>query len=81
MRTMNWLSLEKVWKMAGRKDQMKVRFNDWDFSIRYFTIHGESKDGKRFLGMLDSGEKMSFSKKSRGWSFYSPELEFSAKAV
>lgn len=78
---MNWQSLEKVWVTAGRKTQIKVRFNDWTHQIKYFTIHGESSDGKRFIGILDSGEKMSFSKRSRGWSLYYPEAEFQAHAV
>ncbi len=72
---MNSLSLEKVWIAAGRKS-VKVRFNDWTYQIKFFTILGESTDGKRFVGTLDSGEKMSFSKKSRGWSLYIPESEF-----
>lgn len=67
---MHWLSLEKIWTMSGRKKDVKVRFNDWSHQIKYFTIMGESSDGKRFVGILDSGEKMSFSKKSRGWSLY-----------
>ena len=78
---MDWFSLEKVWIQAGRKNEVKVRFNDWSHQIKYFTIVGESSDGKRFVGTLDSGEKMSFSKKSRGWSLYFSEDEFSAKAV
>lgn len=72
---MNSWSLEKVWRAAGRKS-VKVRFNDWTYQIKFFTIMGESSDGKRFIGTLDSGEKMSFSKKSRGWSLYSPESEY-----
>jgi hypothetical protein len=79
--SLNWISLEQVWKNMGKKTDIKVRFNDWSHSIRYFTIAGESEDGKRFVGTLDSGEKMSFSKKSRGWSLYYPESEFMAKAV
>lgn len=78
---MHSLSLERVWKTAGRKEEIKVRFNDWTHQIKYFTIKGESADGKRFFGLLDSGEKMTFSKKSRGWSLYYPEAEFMAKAV
>ncbi len=77
---MNSLSLEKVWRTAGRKS-VKVRFNDWTYQIKFFTIMGESSDGKRFIGTLDSGEKMSFSKKSRGWSLYYPESEHQAHAV
>jgi hypothetical protein len=78
---MNWYSLEKVWQTAGRKSDIKVRFNDWTHQIKYFTILGESTDGKRFIGVLDSGEKMSFSKKSRGWSLYYAESEYQAHAV
>lgn len=78
---MNWQSLEKVWVSAGRKTQIKVRFNDWTHQIKYFTILGESSDGRRFIGTLDSGEKMSFSKRSRGWSLYYPEAEYQAHAV
>ncbi len=72
---MKWISLEKVWKMSGQK-KCKVRFMDWDHQIKYFTIMGESTDGRRFLGMLDSGEKISFPKKSRGWELYQTGDEF-----
>jgi hypothetical protein len=73
---MNWHTLERVWKAAGRKTKVRVRFNDWTHQIKFFTILGESSDGKRFIGTLDSGEKMSFSKKSRGWSLYVPQDEY-----
>lgn len=78
---MNWHSIERVWKTQGSKAQVKVRFNDWTHHIKYFTIHGESTDGRRLIGTLDSGEKMSFSKRSRGWSLYYPESEHQAHAV
>jgi hypothetical protein len=78
---MSWHSIDTVWKMQGRKVELKVRFNDWTHQIKYFTIIGESSDGKRLVGMLDSGERMSFSKKSRGWSLYYHEAELQAHAV
>jgi len=78
---MNWQSLEKVWKSSGRKFNVKVRFNDWTHQIKFFVIQGESSDGKRFVGTLDSGEKISFSKRSRGWTLYAPEDEHQAHAV
>jgi hypothetical protein len=73
---MKWQSLERVWRSAGRGNNVKVRFNDWTHQIKYFTILGESSDGKRFIGTLDSGEKMSFSKKSRGWCLYEEQDEY-----
>ncbi len=78
---MKWQSLEKVWRLAGKKEQIKVRFNDWTQQIRYFVIDGETKDGKRFVGTLDSGEKMTFPKRSLGWTLYYPEAEYQAHAV
>jgi hypothetical protein len=42
---------------------------------------GESTDGKRFVGQLNTGEKMSFSKKSRGWSLYQTGDEQGAHAI
>lgn len=71
---MKWENLERVWRSAGRKN-IKVRFCDWTHQIKYFHIMGESSDGKRFVGTLDCGEKISFSKKSRGWMLYETEDE------
>jgi hypothetical protein len=72
---MNWHSLERVWRQSGRKKHLKVRFCDWTHEIKYFVIVGESSDGRRFVGVLDTGEKMSFSKKSRGWNLYTQDDE------
>jgi hypothetical protein len=74
-------TLERVWRQSGRKSQVKVRFCDWTHQIKYFMIHGESSDGKRFVGTLDTGEKISFSKKSRGWCLYDTDDEYQAHAV
>ena len=78
---MHWISLELVWKQTGQKNDLKVRFNDWSHETKYFTITGESTDGKRLVGVLNTGEKMSFSKKSQGWSLYYQGDEQSAQAV
>ena len=78
---MNWDTLERVWVNSGRNNNVKVRFNDWTHQIKYFTILGESSDGKRLIGAVDNGEKMSYSKNSRGWSLYSKEDEFRPRAV
>jgi hypothetical protein len=78
---MNWLTLNQVWKLGGCRKNLKVRFSDWSHQIKYFTVKGESSDGKRLLGILSTGEKISFPKRSRGWEIYYPESEFMAKAV
>jgi hypothetical protein len=79
--SMKWYTLERVWSSSGKKNHLKVRFNDWTHQIKYFEIMGESSDGKRFVGTLDNGEKMSFSKNSRGWNLYTSDDEYQAKAV
>jgi hypothetical protein len=71
----DWFTLERVWMSAGGRTHIKVRFDDWTHQIKYFLILGESEDGKRLVGTLDTGEKMSFSKKSRGWRLYEPHDE------
>lgn len=78
---MKCYSLERVWRMSGMNEPIKVRFYDWTHQIRWFEIHGESLDGRRLMGKLDSGEKISFPKKSKGWSEYYAEAEYSAHAV
>lgn len=78
---MNWHTLERVWRQSGSKSHVKVRYNDWTHQIKYFMILGESSDGRRFIGILDNGEKISFSKKSKGWCLYEPNDEYCAKAV
>ncbi|GEM_PF-1265688 len=78
---MSCLSLEQIWKSKDGNKELKVRFNDWSHQIKYFTIQAESSDGKRFIGTLDSGEKITYAKKSKGWSIYYPEAEHMAKAV
>lgn len=75
------MTLEKLWKQFGQGSPVRVRFNDWSYQIKYFTIFELSKDRKFFTGELDNGEKMSFSKNSLGWSLYYPDDEFQAKAV
>lgn len=68
---MNYFNtLERVWQQSGREKSLKVRFHDWSHQIKYFEILGESEDGKRLVGKLDNGEKISFSKKSKGWDIY-----------
>jgi hypothetical protein len=71
-----WETLDSIWRSSGKQKLLRVRFNDWTHQIRYFQIFGESEDGKRLVGRLDTGEKMSFSKKSKGWSYYDVNDEF-----
>lgn len=74
-------SLESVWNMSDMKGGVRVRFNDWTHQIRWFEIHGETSDGHCLRGELDNGEKITYSKQSKGWIEYYNEAEYSAHAV
>jgi hypothetical protein len=74
-------TIGKVWKKYGKLLNLRLRFCDWNHEIKYFQVLGESQDGKRLLGCLDTGEKISFSKKSIGWNIYQDEQELRARAV
>ncbi|MBY0516969.1 MAG: hypothetical protein K2P81_08680 [Bacteriovoracaceae bacterium] len=78
---MHWDTLISIWHRGGQKNGLKVRFLDWNHTIKYFMITGESEDGKRLVGKLDNGESMSFAKFSRGWGLYGEGAEQAAKAV
>lgn len=78
---MHWETLAGVWHRHGQKLGLKVRFLDWNHTIRFFMITGESEDGKRLVGKLDNGESISFAKFSRGWALYGADAEFAAKAI
>lgn len=78
---MDWQSLDEIWINNKRQMNLKVRFNDWNHHMKYFTITGESTDGKRLVGKLDNGESISYSKRSRGWSLYSVEFTDQARAI
>ncbi len=78
---MKWYSLERIWRTSGMRANLRVRFNDWTHQIRWFEIRGESSDGRRLIGVLDNGERISFPKRSIGWFEYFPYSEYSAHAV
>jgi hypothetical protein len=78
---MIWQTLEMIWLSNHQKIGTQVRFNDWNHAIKYFTIQGESSDGKRLVGILDTGERISYPKKSRGWELYTSRSEEVARAV
>ncbi len=78
---MHWETLVSVWHRSGQPKGLRVRFLDWNQSIKFFTITGESEDGKRLEGKLDNGESMSFAKFSRGWALYGVDAEMTAKAI
>jgi hypothetical protein len=78
---MNNHTIERIWRQNGAKRNLRVRFQDWNQHIRYFVIIGETTDRRRLVGKLDSGEPISYPKKSRGWYVYYPSAEFDAHAV
>jgi hypothetical protein len=78
---MHWDTLASIWHRNAQKNGLKVRFLDWNHTIKFFLITGESEDGKRLVGKLDNGESISFAKFSRGWALYGVDNEHAAKAI
>lgn len=74
-------TIEEVWIKSGKKNGLKVRFRDWNYKIKFFTIEGYSEDNQRLVGKLDSGEVISYAVENRGWCEYHPGLENHARAV
>ena len=78
---MEALTIEKLWMKSGKKKNLRVRFRDWSYRIKYFSIEGYNPEKSRIIGRLDNGEVMSFCVRSEGWTLYHPGLEEFARAV
>lgn len=74
-------TIGKVWEDAGKKLKFKVRYQDWNYRIKFFTIDGLSGDSQRVLGTLDTGEVISYAIDNQGWQEYKVGLENIARAV
>lgn len=75
-------SLETWWsnfKVKG--EELRLRYLDWDHSIRFFTPKGLDKAGTHLEGELDNGEVVKFPVKSAFWQEYHDGMEEGAKAV
>ncbi len=75
------ITLEQLWELAGSKRGVKVRYIDWNHRWKYFEIHGKDSAGKNLVGVLCTGESISFDKDSRHWILYTPGDENMARAV
>ena len=74
------MRLANIYKKSSNKDNLKVRFKDWNYKIKYFQITEMDEKKNRFVGLLDSGEKAVFPMNSDHWEIYFEGLENQAKA-
>jgi hypothetical protein len=74
------MTLDKIWNKHNRKQKLKVRYQGWDHSIKYFTVFGINVDKTLLFGELDNGETASFPITSDHWCEYHDGLENNARA-
>lgn len=74
-------TIEHLWLANEQEKGLRVRWNDWNWRFKFFTIEGEDKDGKKLIGKLDSGEPYQYPKNSEGWKVYAPGDEDVARAI
>lgn len=73
--------IETLWLESGKEKNLKVRFRDWNYKIKYFVIEGYSSNQDKLIGVLDNGEIIEFEKDNMGWELYFDGYEDFAKAV
>lgn len=75
-------SLETWWENFRIKgEELKLRYQDWDHRIRFFTPKRMNKEGTHLEGELDNGEVIKFPVGSDHWQEYQDGMEEGAKAV
>lgn len=75
------MRLANIYKKAKKKDNLKVRFKDWNYKIKYFEIREVDEKKNRFVGVMDNGEKAFYPMNSDHWELYFEGLENQAKAI
>jgi hypothetical protein len=73
--------IDTLWKQNQLEKNLKVRFRDWNYKIKYFMIQAYSDDKKKIIGVLDNGETISFDCENMGWELYFEGSEYLARAV
>jgi len=73
--------IDTLWKQNQQESNLKVRFCDWNYKIKYFMIQGYSDDKSKIIGVLDNGETIAFDCDNAGWELYFEGSESLARAV
>ena len=73
--------LNDVWKNNNYQKDLKVRYVDWNFKHKYFQIKDYSSCGTKIVGLLDTGEQISYPIDSEFWVLYELGHEQAAKPV
>ncbi len=75
------MKLETLWTNNQKKLNLKVRYKDWNYKLKYFQITGVDEKSKKLIGIDDLGEKVSYALDSDHWELYFEGLENNPKAV
>jgi hypothetical protein len=75
------MTLEQIWKTEGKRTELKVRYKDWNYKLKFFQITGIDEAKKCFIGINETGETVVYPIHSDHWEIYYEGLENQAKAV
>lgn len=75
------MTLEGIWNKHHHRTKLRVRYQGWDHSIKYFTVFGINIDKTLLFGELDNGESVTYPLTSDHWCVYSDGIEQNAKAA
>ena len=75
------MKLKELWLSQNETKGIKVRYLDWNYKIRFFTIKSYDEKRNMFSGSLDTSEDIYISGNTGPWKLYEDEDEFTAKAI
>lgn len=74
-------NIYQLWQQNRESKDLKLRYCDWNHRVKYVRIVGESSDGNSLIGVLATGEEVSFPKSSEFWHVYQDGDENQARAI
>jgi hypothetical protein len=75
------MTIEEAWLANGQKPDVKLRYEGWDYQVKYFQVEGYNEKKTLLEGSLDNGEKICYPVNSPDWCLYEEKDEDMAKAV
>ncbi len=75
------MKLEALWKKEGSTKNLRVRYKDWSYKLKFFQIQSFDEKTQTFTGINEHGEVVSYPITSDHWELYFEGLENQAKAV
>ncbi len=74
------MTLFNLWAREGKNSGLRVRWADWNWRHKFFTIASIDPERKTIAGTLDCGESISYPCDSLNWSLYHDGDEHNPRA-